>query len=147
MSSSIFPKKKDRTLENWDSVFGLQSVESKDSHTLSKKTDRRKLPLLKLYEFQTLTEYATQNLIFDSNIRLVCTRVEDLYNDYLHFFYETRFTKKQSFQAFEKRVKQKQVKRGDSIPGLTTRYQFSRALQFVAQEKFNVKLEKKNLNI
>lgn len=106
--------------------------------------NRRTEPLLELYEFQTLTEYATNYLIFDPKNSYVCTPLSVVYDNYLQFFYEKRYKGEKSFQEFETLVKQKKTA---DFPGLTTKYQFARALVYVVFEKLHVEIQKTKTRI
>ena len=103
------------------------------------KKSRRGLPLLELYEFQTLTEYVEENLIFTPSTEFACTPVKDLYQAYLTFFYEKRYKGEASFEDFEKLVN---IDKKNQPRGLTTKYQFTRALMWVIREKFNRDVKK-----
>ena len=127
----------------------LVQIPRKSVHAKNKSGDHRKkslrtLPLLDVYEFQTLTDYAEYNLIFTPHNTLICTPITLLYEDYLKFFYQTRYNGTESFEEFEntlRKVKSKD-KKTKRFRGLITKYQFARALQHVAKEFFNVTLEK-----
>jgi len=121
-----------------------QSAYVEDKPADHKQKTLRTLPLLDVYEFQTLTDYAEQNLIFTPENPLVCTPINLLYEDYLKFFYQTRYNGTESFEEFEtilKKLKSKD-KKTQRFRGLTTKYQFARALQHVAKEEFEAPLEK-----
>lgn len=108
------------------------------------KKTLRTLPLLDVYEFQTLTDYAEHNLIFTPDKTLICTPITLLYEDYLKFFYQSRYNGPESFEEFKNAIREvkSKDKKTKRIRGLTTKYQFARALQHVAKENFDATLEK-----